>query len=414
MAQWRKTFDSLGGPTYIADPRVDEQARLGELLLARQRAQGEQQDRLFGRRQQADSLGESKRQFDAELAQRQLEARQRLELQGGEAARAQANADRAFGLDERQAGLAEKRLSQQDEQAFREQAARDSVFYANREDEKRRQLEADFARIDTNAARGETERRADKRLAQQNEIDDRRETGRDARQAAREKAASDRQTAALGASEERQRAQLEAQARLAREREDRLRGEDRADREAEREKIEGTKEQQREGAIKAREARFRAVLAEATAKGALADGDQAKAVARAYAAATSPDTDPQRRTYEAAALGADGEAEANARLAAIVQELFPSSYQFEPKPLRERGFLGGLTYLPEQVADTLTPNGLQDWLARNLPSLDGKLNTGPGTNWTYGSGGQREAQKLFGKKPPVESKATRQRGNVSR
>lgn len=122
MAQWRKTFDSLGGPTYIADPRVDEQARLGELLLARQRAAADQQDRLFGRRQQLESeqarLGEGRRQFDAELAQRQLEARQRLEQQSGEAARAQANADRAFGLDERQAGLAETREQRMERQAI--------------------------------------------------------------------------------------------------------------------------------------------------------------------------------------------------------------------------------------------------------------------------------------------------------
>lgn len=378
MAQWRKTFDSLGGPTYIADPRVDEQARLGELLLARQRAAADQQDRLFGRRQQLESeqarLGEGRRQFDAELAQRQLEARQRLEQQSGEAARAQANADRAFGLDD-------KRLAQQDEQAFREQAARDSAFYASREAEKQRQLEAEVNRIDMNARANEAERRADKRLAQQNAIETQREVGRDSRQAARDKALADRAAADRAAAEDRQREEL----RLAREREDRLREQVQDKAAAEQRQREGTVADQRKWAIQAREQRFQAALERLAPRkgGRLGHEAQAEAVRQAYREATSPDVDPQRRTYEAAVLGDEGEAEANARLAAIADEFFP-----EQTYIREEQGYDPLAILGDLAVNNLLPDALRE---RLLGAID------PAKVYKV-SGGRQEADKLFGRK----------------
>lgn len=377
MAQWRKTFDSLGGPTYIADPRVDEQARLGELLLARQRVQGEQQDRLFGRRQQADSLGESKRQFDAELAQRQLEARQKLELQSGEAARAQANADRAFGLDERQAGLAVTREQRMERQAI-EQAALE-----------RARDEAAGKRFDTSQAGEQARFEATQSLAKQQARDQqsRYEDEVKARNLALARSQVEKIqaiTANTMEAAERRRERNEDQA-LALQRETRIADNAKADREQEREKTEGTQQERRKWAIQAREQRFTAALERLAPKkgGRLGHEAQAEAVRAAYREATSPDVDPQRRTYEAAALGDDGEAEVNARLATIADEFFPEqTYMHEEQGWDPVAILGDL------AVNNLLPDALRE---RLLGALD------PAKSYKV-SGGRQEADKLFGRR----------------
>ena len=112
MSQWRKTFFSLGGPEFIPDPRVDEAAQLGQLLLARQ-AQ----------------------------AQGQGLAQQRLKAELEDAAARRAMAERGMGLDEQQ--FAAARFDADRNALFREaQAAREAGF-----DERRLGLsEAGFAR----------------------------------------------------------------------------------------------------------------------------------------------------------------------------------------------------------------------------------------------------------------------------
>lgn len=368
----------MGGPTYIADPRVDEQARLGELLLARQRAQGEQQDRLFGRRQQLESeqqrLGEGRRQFDAELAQRQLEARQRLELQGGEAARAQANADRAFGLDERQAGLAETREQRMERQALEQVAL-----------ERARDAEG-ARRFDASEAGDERRFEATQKLA--------REQARAREQAdARERAAREQEVARaqeFTASRDERTAELrrEELASIEKRQDDKLaqaRDLDRQDREREREKTEGTAAERRKWAIQAREQRFTAALERLAPKkgGRLGHEAQAEAVRAAYREATSPDVDPQRRTYEAAALGDDGEAEVNARLAAIADEFFPEqTYIYEEQGWDPLAILGDL------AINNLLPDALRE---RLLGAID------PEKSYKV-SGGRQEADKLFGRR----------------
>ena len=402
MAQWRKTFDSLGGPTYIADPRVDEQARLGELLLARQRLVGDQQDRLFGRRQQLENeqsqLAEGKRQFEAELAQRQAEARQRADMTAAETARAQANADRAFGLAQKQAGLAETREQRLERQAL-EQAAREAAA----------QVES-TRRFDVNEANDQQRFEATQKLARQQSREQqleniRRDALAEARQAGaqefaaresmreregqslREKAAAERQAAQIASAEKRQDQKL-AQARDL----------DKQDRAEERAKVEGTQEQQRAAAIQARAARFRAALEAATAKGALTEADQAKAVRAAYAAATAPDTDPQRVVRESMALGADGEAEANAKLMAIVEELFPKQdYVADtgdvfsgPGDVAKALFAAPLLAAehPEFLNKNDYARAFATWLARKLDGGRGVENR---------SAAQTEAGRLFGK-----------------
>ena len=402
MAQWRKTFDSLGGPTYIADPRVDEQARLGELLLARQRAAADQQDRLFGRRQQLESeqarLGEGRRQFDAELAQRQLEARQRLEQQSGEAARAQANADRAFGLDERQAGLAETREQRMERQAI-EQAALE-----------RARDEAAGRRFDTSQAGEQARFEATQRLAKDQSRDQqleqiRRDALRSAERAGDQEFATRenmRTEEARAAENKAERASRENQFkeanRLAQEREGRLLETSKADREQERAKIEGTQEQQRAAAIAARAARFRQALEQAAAKGSLTEADQAKAVQQAFRLATQPDLDPQRMTREMQALGPEGEAAANAELRAITAEFFPQQDYVASTGDVFSGpgdVLKGLFAAPLLAAehpDFLNKNdyarAFATWLARKV---------GGGAGVERRSAGLNEADRLFGK-----------------
>lgn len=414
MAQWRKTFDSLGGPTYIADPRVDEQARLGELLLARQRLAGDQQDRLFGRRQQLEQdqtrLAEGRRQFDMELAQRQAEAKQRADMTAAEAARAQANADRAFGLDQKQAGLAETRQQFMERQAI-EQAAReaaaaqestrrfdvseagdqqrfDATQRASREQERMRQLE----QIRRDALQQASQAGAQEFAA--------RESMRDREgQVLRDKAAADRAAADRASAEKRQDQKL-AQARD-------LDKQDRAD---ERAKIEGTQEQQQAAAIQARAARFRAALVNATAKGSLTENDQAKAVREAYAAATSPDLDPQRITRERMMLGPDGEAAANAELLKIVEELFPrqdyvaNTGDMLNGPGDVAKALFALPLLAAEHPDFLNRNdytrAFATWLARKLEGGAGVENR---------SAAQNEAGRLFGKPKSSDERRTTSR-----
>lgn len=60
MAQWRKTFFSLGGPENIADPAAEEALRFGQLLMAKrqqQQALGMERERLgFDQQRHADAL----------------------------------------------------------------------------------------------------------------------------------------------------------------------------------------------------------------------------------------------------------------------------------------------------------------------------------------------------------------------
>lgn len=104
MAQWRKTFYSMGGPERIADPGAEEAARLGALLL-QQRAQAEQsalqrQRMDMEQRQYADEGRRADQRMTLEQAARQQQA---------------SLAERGFGLDERR--IAEQiRSSQAGEQ----------------------------------------------------------------------------------------------------------------------------------------------------------------------------------------------------------------------------------------------------------------------------------------------------------
>jgi len=90
MAQYRKTFFSMGGPERIPDPGVDEAARIGALLLQKQ-AQAQQAAQAQQRMTLEERLAlEEGRRSDARLAAEQASRAQQAAL-----------AERGFGLDER-------------------------------------------------------------------------------------------------------------------------------------------------------------------------------------------------------------------------------------------------------------------------------------------------------------------------
>lgn len=90
MAQWRKTFYSMGGPERIADPGAEEAARFGALLLQQ--------------RQQAEQAALQRQRMDMEQRQYADEGRradQRMTLEQAARQQQASLAERGFGLDER-------------------------------------------------------------------------------------------------------------------------------------------------------------------------------------------------------------------------------------------------------------------------------------------------------------------------
>ena len=116
MAQWVASANSLGH-RYIDDPRVDEAARIGQLLMAERARRDDEAARREAMAFQAQQAAERTRQFDAELARRDAEfgARQDAEafnqfqwLAGQDTAaierqRQQDNADRLFAAQRAEA-----------------------------------------------------------------------------------------------------------------------------------------------------------------------------------------------------------------------------------------------------------------------------------------------------------------------
>lgn len=106
MAQWVASANSLG-QKFIDDPRVDEQARIGQLLLADRAQRQDEAARREAMAFQAQQAAERARQFDEDLGfRRGSEAFQ--QAQAGRLFDAQrADAERRFGLEQ----SAERRMA---------------------------------------------------------------------------------------------------------------------------------------------------------------------------------------------------------------------------------------------------------------------------------------------------------------
>ena len=155
MAQWRKTFFSLGGPEFIADPRADEAARIAQIAL-QSRAQ------RMAEEAQLRQLAEEQRQFDQQALFRRDELARRAEEFGWQ----QQQAERGFAAEQQDRMFARNRATGADAFA-REQAAAQQAEAARRFglDERRVGLdENQFA--DSKAARAEAARLADQRYEQ--------------------------------------------------------------------------------------------------------------------------------------------------------------------------------------------------------------------------------------------------------
>lgn len=155
MAQWRKTFFSLGGPEFIADPRADEAARIAQIAL-QSRAQ------RMAEEAQLRQLAEEQRQFDQQTLFRRDELARRAEEFGWQ----QQQAERGFAAEQQDRMFARNRATGADAFA-REQAAAQQAEAARRFglDERRVGLdENQFA--DSKAARAEAARLADQRYEQ--------------------------------------------------------------------------------------------------------------------------------------------------------------------------------------------------------------------------------------------------------
>lgn len=143
MAQWVKGFYDLGGPRAVADPRVDEAATLGQLLMARQA-----QQQAVRRAEQQDAMAAAEAEARALYSGRALEAQQEDAL-----------FQRALAVDEAD----RKRFEVEGRVA--DQAARTRIdaakFAAGRED-------ALFARGVTEGR----EDRAERALAQKSAVDE--------------------------------------------------------------------------------------------------------------------------------------------------------------------------------------------------------------------------------------------------
>lgn len=371
----------MGGPTYIADPRVEEAIRMGELLARNRQVQIEAADRLFGQRQQTAEFDERRRQFN-ETQKRYADAQKM----------AAAEADRGYGLEERKLGQADAREGRLAAEAAQQRAAEEARaqrsfamqergydLQAQELGDRRTDRSEDNAR--EKAAQEAAQRRYEAELVakkRQEEAarDERRTSGKEAfdRQAELQRRGFVMEGERLDARDAIEEKKIRARA-------------DEADkkREAERVRLEGTEQQRRDVAKAARAARFRDALDAATANRTedLSEKDQADAVRRAYREAIQPDLDPQQRTYEAASLGEQGEAESNAELAQIADEYFPAETYFNETPWAQ----DPLARLGENVANRLLPDFLREYL------LGGR----PDTYQT--SGGQAEADRLFKRLP---------------
>lgn len=398
MAQARWTGLSMGGPTYVDDPRVQEAVALGQMLLRSREAAQTQADRLFARKQETAQFDERRRQFNEE--QKRLADAQKMQAADAE----------------RRAGLAERELQQRatEFQGQQQGAAEDRLF--------RRQSQQES--IAANTAEGERERAARMALQRQADLDARARMGEEQKFSSNEARLREAFQSTQAADKQRlereladlayQRALEVEKSRAERDAADRKSQEDRAQarldaerqkNEAtitrEREKTEGTAEQQRAATIAARAARFRQALeAEADPKkGRLSEEDQRKVVRRAFQAATQPDLDPQRMTRELMVLGPEGEALANAELAKIADEFFPVEDFVAPTG----DFING----PADVAKLLFAAPLlaaehPDYLnnldvTRNFATwLANKFDNGRGV--VKRSAGRDEASRLFQRK----------------
>lgn len=400
MAQARWTGLSIGGPTYVEDPRVAEQVALGELLLRSRAAAQAQTDRLFERKQGLAEFDERRRQFNEE--QKRLGDAQKM--QAADAERRAALEQQRLAQDQaqfgvQQQGAAEDRLFRRDDAAARERLQRDEFAIRQQEVGDRRSDRADEVKYrrdqDTKLA---LEREKDRATAEARYQDEKK--ARDLALARSTVQEANRIHSMLADAREQRAMRAQDQA-LARERETRIAENAKADREEERTKVEGSKADQRKAAIGARAARFRTALQALVPDekgGRLSEADQANAVRRAYEAAVEPDAgaDPTRTVREAQMLGKDGEAEANARLAEIAAEFFP-----EQDFVRDSGpvfngpadvakLLFAAPLLAAEHPDYLNANtytrDLATWLARTFDD---------GRGVERRSAGQREAAKLF-------------------
>ena len=128
MAQWRKTFFSLGGPEFIADPRADEAARIAQVAL-QSRAQ------RMAEEAQLRQLAEEQRQFDQQALFRRDELARRAEEFGWQ----QQQAERGFAAEQQDRLFARNRATGADAFA-REQAAAQQAEAARRLGLARRRL----------------------------------------------------------------------------------------------------------------------------------------------------------------------------------------------------------------------------------------------------------------------------------
>jgi hypothetical protein len=331
LARW--TDGSMGGPTYVEDPRVQEAVALGELLLRSRAAAQTQSDRLFERKQALNDFDERRRQFNEEQqrladAAKMSAADQERRL-GLEQQRLAADAEQ-FGqrLAADTAGAAEDRLFRRDDAA-----ARDRNRVADNERADRQFSEAQIAReregMDERYMRVDEARKA-REFSQEQEIRAHHaQAERDAGLAnQREKeiqSAEIRDARRADAARRQQKEEIEAE---------RVAAETRAT--AAETKAFGNEKEQRAQAVTARKSRFRMALEAEIGdgkNGRLSDADQAKAVQRAYRAATEPDLDPQRITREKQLIGPEEEAAFQTEVWKIVQELLPGKQRREIAPL---------------------------------------------------------------------------------
>lgn len=226
MAQWVASANSLGH-RYIDDPRVDEQARIGQLLMAERAQRQDEAMRREAMAFQAQQAAERARQFDAELgSRRDAEAFQAFQWLTGqdtaaaERQRQQENADRLFAAQRDEVA---QRLGLERSQ---EERLREAALFARRQAEDPRAREAEQAKLELLRAQIEDY----KRRPEQARLDDERQA------AIRKDVAEVERQRAVAVAEAQERARGVAQGRLYQQsvdREDYLREKDDAKRRAE-------------------------------------------------------------------------------------------------------------------------------------------------------------------------------------
>jgi hypothetical protein len=150
MAQYRRTFNSLGGPTRIADPGADELARMVALQLQRQ-GQADQAAQHQAKLSLEERLAmDAGRRDDARLAADMAHNQQQAAL-----------AQQAYGLNERRLGVDETQGNRAHELALRAALQGDTRIGLERDDLGLRREQLGEQRADRTSR--ETGRREDKR-----------------------------------------------------------------------------------------------------------------------------------------------------------------------------------------------------------------------------------------------------------